>query len=173
MISFRHLLLILSIAAIAFLGLVTILQGERRKIKFAYSIYMVSALCWMGAVYFFRTATDIDTLVISSYVLYVAPLFIPTSLFYFCTEFPFSSTISSIKKQLIVGVPFLIIFIILCGTRGIVATVELGTTNLVTYGSLYFLYVLYHIGLTNFALWHLLQKSKVANEREKPQLKAV
>lgn len=164
---------ILIVVTCSILGLgVAVVSNSRNKLNELYFVNIVTIVGWLLTILFYRLSSD-ATILLWTKLLYVSATFIASNFLYFTYIFPIGSAKVSIIKKILIFLPnIFIVALTLFGDQIIKnAHVSLVGENLIEFGSLYFIYVIYILFYFDLAFIRLYKKGKAATDpTEKRQI---
>ncbi len=157
------LLLIIGAANIFFLFLLLVGRSENKYFG-VFSLYIISTLFWIAAMYFFRLNTVSGDLLFTK-LLYVSATVIPSSFLYFTYMFPFNKFYAHWKGVCIVTVNSLLALATF-HTDLIIKNVVVnsGHEHVITFGSFYLVYAFYIMSFFVLGFWNLYRKYKITKD---------
>lgn len=164
---------ILIIALVANLSLELLLL-ERAKKSSSVGMFTVSVwtlIAWTLSIFFYRNV-GAEHALLWGRILYISALLIPLTFLYFVLLFPSSTFTLSRKRVMRIAIPTIALAVLIAFTDFIVqgVVVHPGQENILRFGSLYPLYILYISGYFLFALVHLFKRHQKAEGIEKIQI---
>ena len=154
--------IILIVVSFTILGLgFSVVHTSKEKINRLYFINIITIICWSISMIYYRTSS-VDTIVTWTKLLYVSASLIASNFLYFTYAFPDRNYFISITKKAFIFIPNLILIVLILSGDYIIkgAQVSLDSENIINWGSLYFIYVIYILYYFNFAFYRLIVKYK-------------
>ena len=151
--------LVLIIVACTILGLgFAVVLNSREKLNRLYFLNTITILGWAVTMMYYRLSSD-ESIVIWAKFLYVAASIVASNFLYFTYVFPKFKEVS-IKTRIFIFAPnLLLIALCLIGSTIITsAEVNPGGENIIHWGILYPIYVIYILVYFNFAFYRLIKK---------------
>ena len=157
------IILIVVSCTILGLGFAVISKSKDRLNRF-YFLNIITIIGWAVTMIYYRLSSP-DTIVIWSRLLYVAASIIASNFLYFTYIFPTYNKVN-IKTKLYIFVPNLILISFCIFGNYIItgAKVNLSGENIIYWGKLYPLYVLYILFYFNLAFYRLAKKRKKSKD---------
>lgn len=146
------------------LGFSVVLKSQEKLNKF-YFLNILTIIGWSVTMIYYRLS-DQSTIIIWAKLLYVAASIIASNFLYFSFVFPKYINISPLKK-LYIFLPNAVL-IILCLFGDLIITGAKDTNigeNLIFWGKMYPLYVVYILFYFNYAFYRLAKKRRITSDR--------
>jgi signal transduction histidine kinase len=172
MIDFINILLTIASTVAATFGIVLLYHGRKGEISFVYSINMLAILLWMWSIFFYREAS-VENVLFWTKLLYISASLIPSTFLYFIYFFPKREHGSMWSRFFGIFTTNALIILLISSTSNIVikTTIPIVGENIIKFGNLYFLYVLYILGFFLYGFLKLFLKYRESNnETEKAQI---
>jgi signal transduction histidine kinase len=158
------IVLIIVTCVILSLGVVVI-SNSREKLNRLYFLNILTIVGWALTIMFYRLSND-NSILIWTRLLYVAASLIASNFLYFTYVFPKYIVVPVKIKTLIFLPNILLIILCLFGNQIITgAKININGENIITWGRLYILYVIYILLYFNFAFFRLFKKRLASKER--------
>src|SRR3989338_3855902 len=166
-----NFILIIVLVANLFLELILLDRAKRSALVEIFTIAVWTLIAWTLSIFLYRSV-EAEQALLWGRILYVSTLLIPLTFLYFVLLFPSNIFTLSRKTVVLAAIPTAILALLIIFTDFIVqgVTVHSGQENILRFGSLYPLYVLYISGYFLFALRHLFKKRQKAEGLEKLQI---
>ena len=134
-----NLLIFITSLAVLWLGIVIFRSAPTVRANRLYSINVLFVLLWIYAMMVYRAAGE-NTKILTVIVLYLAPIWIPTTLLHFTYLFPIEERISRWKLGVIYGLAAVLTILVLIPNVVITGVVIVpGAEKIILWGPAYFL----------------------------------
>ena len=148
--DFQNILLI--IAGVFNLGWVAFFlrsyfRGQSKRIAYFFIFNVITVLLWITTMFLYRFFKTDEIILFWCRWLYVAAILIPITFLYFAYFFPLGKKPFSTLKMVLISLPALILIALTIFSDTIIynAYHRIGQENVIIFGSLYFLYIIYII----------------------------
>lgn len=153
------------------LGLMILFSPQKQASTRIYALINLTTLAWIWSIIFYRLSDQINILFWTK-TLYVSASLIASCFLFFSYLFPVKDNFPLSRKILIIAPNIAIVLMTIFGDSIIKsAEVREGTENLIVFGKLYILYVIYILFFFNYAFTRLFIKyRKLTEDYQKRQL---
>lgn len=153
-----NIFIILTAIANLLLGVIIYRSRSDNFANRLYSINVFFILCWLAGMVGYRLAPE-NSKLFAVTLLYLSPLFIPSTFLHFTYFFPVHEKLSSTRAYILYGATLFVAFlVVLPGViiRGV--KVVPGEESIILWGPYYFIYAIYFAGVFSYAFWRLFRK---------------
>jgi signal transduction histidine kinase len=172
MMYFSVVLLVLTLAADALLGLIVWMQATRKRVNIIFALLTLSFIVWSASGFYAQTAQGSDPLLpLIAGVPFIGGIFMAYFITLFSVYFPETQLTASRPRKVILWVlhamtlPLLAIFIFDIKLMVADITTSAGQGNNIVVGPLYGLFFLYFAGWITLALSNLVYKYRHSKDR--------
>lgn len=168
-----NLLIFVTSLAVLWLGIIIYRSAPTERANRIYSVNVLFVLLWIYTMMAYRASGE-STKIISVILLYLAPIWIPSTLLHFTYLFPVQEKISKVKLVLIYGLSLcLFVFVLIPGFIIKDVLIIPNEEKIIVWGPAYFTYAFYQIFFFSYAFWRLSSQYRKGTAIIKRQVVAV